>query len=97
MATKSDNAHDAVVSVRLSRAQQARLRELATAQGRSLSEYVRDVVTHSIGSEARLTPPTPTTTNSATSSKANLGSGIFLTGPADEQGAPGNLNVRSGL
>jgi len=77
----SKESRDAVVSVRISREEQERLKEIAGAQGRSIADLIRGYVARETAED----PPQSTTMNPApgTGIMPPVGEGIFWNASPD--------------
>src|SRR4051812_20480457 len=95
-------SRDAVISVRISEEDQARLRALATARGTTVSELVRSIVLREVSEPAAATPtytstecrgPQGTTTAAARVRSADQG--VFWHEPGQATVAGATIIVRS--
>jgi hypothetical protein len=83
----------AVVSVRISEDEQARLRRLAEAQGKSVSELVRSVVVREVDGTRR---SSSTVTMAPLSRSTAIGEGVFWTPISNGTViSPGTLTIRA--
>jgi hypothetical protein len=83
----------AVVSVRISEDEQARLRRIAEAQGKSVSELVRSVVVREVDGTRR---SSGTVTMAPLSRSTAIGEGVFWKPTANGTvTSPGTLTIRA--